>query len=149
VTFDVSAVSTYDVCFINNWLTSFVFNNSSMVAGQRIFVGGTWNNSTATFTPDLISLRRQGVVGVLVANSVTINNGNQGSFQLQNNGLLEWVAQGPFTVNTSNSTNFFSVAGLSGLANAGTAPIVAVGLVLKNQNTGLPEVYAHRVRVLP
>src|SRR6185437_13277714 len=86
VTFNVSAVTTYDVCFINNWLTSFAFNNSSMVAGQRIFVGGAWNSSTSTFTPDLISLRRQGVVGQLVANSVMVNNGNQGKFQLQNNG---------------------------------------------------------------
>jgi uncharacterized protein DUF4382 len=149
VTFNVSAVTTYDVCFINNWLTSFAFNNSSMVAGQRIFVGGAWNSSTSTFTPDLISLRRQGVVGQLVANSVMINSGNQGSFQLQNNGLLEWVAQGPFTVNTSNNTIFFNVNGLGGLASAGTAPIVAGGLVLKNPSTGLPEVYAHRVKVLP
>jgi hypothetical protein len=143
VTFDVSAVQTYDVCFINNWLAQFAFDNSSMVAGQRIFVGGTWDNSTTTFTPDLISLRRQGIVGLLVANSVTVNNGTQGSF------LLEWVAQGPFTVNTNNATLFFDVNGLAGLSNAGTAPIVAGGLVLKNQNTGLPEVYAHRVAVLP
>jgi hypothetical protein len=147
VTFDVSAVQTYDVSFINNWLTNFVFDNSSMVAGQRIFVGGSWSSSTTTFTPDLISLRRQGVVGLLVANSVTVTNGNAGSFQLQNNGLLGWVAQGPFTVHTNNATLFFNVTGLSGLPNAGTTPIVVGGLVLKNQTSGLPEVYAHRVIV--
>jgi len=145
VTFDVSAVQTYDVSFINNWLTNFVFDNSSMVAGQRIFVGGSWSSSTTTFTPDLISLRRQGVVGLLVANSVTVNNGNAGSFQLQNNGLLGWVAQGPFTVNTNNTTLFFNVSGLSSLSNAGTTPIAVGGLVLKNSTSGLPEVYAHRV----
>ncbi len=145
VTFDVSAVQTYDVSFINNWLTNFVFDNSSMVAGQRIFVGGSWSSSTTTFTPDLISLRRQGLVGLLVANSVTVNNGNAGSFQLQNNGLLGWVAQGPFTVNTNNTTLFFNVSGLSSLSNAGTTPIAVGGLVLKNPTSGLPEVYAHRV----
>lgn len=145
VTFDVSAVQTYDVSFINNWLTNFVFDDSSMVAGQRIFVGGTWSSSTTTFTPDLISLRRQGVVGLLVANSVTVNNGNAGTFQLQNNGLLGWVAQGPFTVNTNNATLFFNVSGLSSLSNAGTTPIAVGGLVLKNPTSGLPEVYAHRV----
>lgn len=145
VTFDVSAVQTYDVSFINNWLTNFVFDNSSMVAGQRIFVGGSWSSSTTTFTPDLISLRRQGVVGLLVANSMTVNNGNAGSFQLQNNGLLGWVAQGPFTVNTNNTTLFFNVSGLSSLSNAGTTPIAVGGLVLKNPTSGLPEVYAHRV----
>jgi len=116
-----------------------------MVAGQRIFVGGSWSSSTTTFTPDLISLLRQGVVGLLVANSMTVNNGNAGSFQLQNNGLLGWVAQGPFTVNTNNTTLFFNVSGLSSLSNAGTTPIAVGGLVLKNSTSGLPEVYAHRV----
>ena len=148
VTLDISQVSTYDVCFINNWLTSWLFSNTSMVAGQRIFVGGTWNSSTAVFTPGMISLRRQGVVGQLVANSVTINNNNQGSFQLQNNGLLGWVAQGPFTVNTSNGTRFVNVNGLAGLSSAGTASIVADGLVLKDAVSGEPQVFAHRVAVL-
>jgi hypothetical protein len=149
VTLNISQVTTYDVCFIDNWLTNWVFNSSSMVAGQRIFVGGTWDSSSATFTPDLISLRRQGVVGVLVPNSVVVSNGNQGSFQLQNNGLLEWVAQGAFTVNTGSRTNFVNINGLAGLSSAGTAPIAAGGLVLKNPVSGQPEVYAHRVAVLP
>ena len=148
VTLDVSQVSNYDVCFFNNWLTSWIFNNTSVVAGQRIFVGGTWDSSSALLTPDMISLRRQGVVGQLVANSVVVNNNNQGSFQLQNNGLLGWVAQGPFTVNTSNSTNFVNINGLAGLSSAGTASIVADGLALKDPVSGEPQVYAHRVAVL-
>jgi hypothetical protein len=148
VTLDVSQVSNYDVCFFNNWLTNWVFNSSSMVAGQRIFVGGTWNSSSAVFSPSTISLRRQGVVGQPVANSVTVNNNNQGSFQLQNNGLLGWVAQGPFTVNTNNTTNFVNIDGLAGLSSAGTASVVADGLVLKDPVSGQPQVYAHRVAVL-
>lgn len=147
VTLNVSQITAYDVCFLNNWVMNAVFNSTSMVAGQRIFIGGTWDNST--FTPDMISLRRQGVVGQLVANSVDVTNNNQGSFQLQNNGLLGWVANGPFTVNTGNSTNFFNVSGLSGLSSAGTAPIITGGLVLKNPISGEPEVYAHGVAVLP
>ena len=117
--------------------------------GAEDLRGGSWDNSNATFTPDLISLRRQGVVGVLVPNSVAVTNGNQGSFQLQNNGLLEWVAQGAFTVNTGSATNFININGLAGLSSAGTAPIAVGGLVLKNPITGQPEVYAHRVAVLP
>jgi len=147
VTVDVSQISTYDVCFLNNWLTNAVFNSSKMIAGQRIFMGGTWDNSTATFTPNMISLRRQGVIGQLVPGKVNVVSGNQGSFELQSNGLLEWVAGGPFTVNTGNKTNFVNVPGLSGLENAGTAPIVVGGLVL--DVAGEPEVYAHRVAVLP
>ena len=147
VTVDVSQISIYDVCFLNNWLTNAVFNSSKMIAGQRIFIGGTWDNSTATFTPNMISLRRQGVIGQLVPNEVKVISGNQGSFELQNNGLLEWVANGPFTVNTGNKTNFVNVPGLSGLANAGTASIVVGGIVLDVE--GEPQVYAHRVAVLP
>jgi len=147
VTINVSQISTYDICFLNNWLTNAVFDSSKMVAGQRIFMGGTWDSSTATFTPNMISLRRQGVVGQLVSSSVNVVNGNQGSFELQNNGLLGWVAGGPFTVNTGNKTNFVNISGLSGLSNAGTAPIVVGGLVL--DVSGEPQVYAHRVAVLP
>jgi hypothetical protein len=149
VTFDVSQISTYDISFFDNWFTNLLFNSSSMVAGQRIFVGGSWDSSTSTFTPDMISLRRQGAVGVLVANSVNIVNGNQGSFQLQNNSLLGYVASGPFTVSTGSGTIFVNVNGLSGLSSAGTASIVARGLVFKDPNTGAPVVWAHRVRILP
>jgi hypothetical protein len=74
-----------------------------------------------------------------------VNSGKTGSFQLQNNGLLRWIAQAPFTVNTNNATLFFNVSGLAGLSDAGTAPIIAGGLVLKNQTSGLPELYARRV----
>jgi hypothetical protein len=95
----------------------------------------------------MISLRRQGVIGQLLAGSVKVTSGNQGSFQLQNNGLLEWVANGPFTVNTGARTIFYNVSGLSGLSSAGTAPIVVGGLVL--DINGEPQVFAHRVAILP
>lgn len=147
VTINVSQISTYDVCFLNNWITNAVFNNTSMIAGQRIFMGGTWDSSSSTFTPNMISLRRQGTVGEVVANSVTVTSGNQGSFQLQNNGLLEWVANGPFTVNTSGRTNFVNVSGLSGLSSVGNTPVVVGGLVL--DISGEPQFFAHRVAVMP
>jgi hypothetical protein len=57
------------------------------------------------------------------------------------------VANGPFTVNTGAKTNFVNINGLSGLSSAGTAPIVVGGLVL--DISGEPQVYAHRVAVLP
>jgi hypothetical protein len=149
VTFDVSQISNYDISFFDNWFTNLLFNSSSMVAGQRIFVGGSWDGNSSTFTPDMISLRRQGALGVLVANSVNIVSGNQGSFQLQNGSLLGYVAGGPFTVSTGSGTIFVNVNGLPGLSSAGSASIVARGLVFKDPNTGDPVVWAHRVRILP
>jgi len=137
----------YEICFFDNLLGQQVFNNTELVVGQRIFIGG--NVSGGAFTPDMVSLRRQGVWGALVANSVNISDGNLGSFQMQNDALMSYAANGPFTVLTGNLTVFENIDGLSGLAAAGTPPLVSRGLVFKNQSTGVPFVVAGRVRVLP
>jgi hypothetical protein len=147
VTLDVSAVTEYDICFFDNWFTSLLFSNSSLVVGQRIFIGGDYDG--ATFTPQMISLRRQGVVGDLVQGSVNITSGNRGSFQLQNNFLLGYVLGAPLAVQTGDGTNFININGLAGLQAAGAAKVVSRGLVFKDPNTGAPQMWAHRVRVLP
>lgn len=147
-TFDISAISQYDICFFDNWFTSLLFNSSSMVVGQRIFIGGSYDSASGTFSPAMISLRRQGVVGDLVANSVSITVGNQGNFQLQNNLLLGYVLGGPLTVDTGNGTNFVNINGLADLQSAGSTNLVVRGLVFKDAS-GNPELWAHRVRVLP
>jgi hypothetical protein len=149
-TVDLSAVTNYDICFFDNWLTQQVFSNSSLVVGQRIFIGGTV--SGGVFTPDMVSLRRQGVFGSLVSGSVTVTGStgsNQGYFQMQNDALMSYSAGGPFTVYTGDGTIFENINGLSGLASAGTPNLVARGLVFKSSVTGKPIVVASRVRVLP
>src|SRR5580704_7848641 len=145
-TVDLSTVTTYDVCFFDNWFSQQLFNGSTLVVGQRIFVGGT--AQSGTFTPDMVSLRRQGVIGSLVGNSVSIIGGNVGSFQMQNDLLMSYAAGGPFTVNTGAGTIFENINGLTGLQSAGAANLVVRGLVFKDLNTGKPVVWAHRVRVL-
>ena len=146
-TVNLSPVSEYDICFIDNWFTSELFNASSLVVGQRIFVGGTYMSNA--FTPDMVSLRRQGVMGALVANSVNIVSGNQGSFQMQNDALMSYSAGGPFTVFTVGKTVFVNINGLSGLEAAGATNLVARGLVFYDPVSQKPVVWAHRVRVLP
>ena len=146
-TVDLSQVPTYDICFIDNWFTNELFSASSLVVGQRIFVGGTYQSSA--FTPDMVSLRRQGVIGSLVQGSVTIANGNQGNFQMQNDALMSYSAGGPFTAYTVNKTVFVNIGGLSGLQSAGATSLVTRGLVLLDPKTNKPIVWAHRVRILP
>jgi hypothetical protein len=149
-TIDLSGVSEYDVCFFDNFLSNQVFNNTALVVGQRILIGGSV--SGAVFTPDMVSLRRQGVVGTLVANSVNITGGsgsNLGYFEEQNEALMSYSAGGPFTVYTGNATVFENIDGLSGLAAAGTPNLISRGLVFKDQSSGKPVVVAGRVRVLP
>jgi hypothetical protein len=146
-TVDLSAVTRYAICFFDNWFTQQLFSGSTLVVGQRIFVGGTFMSNV--FTPDMVSLRRQGVYGALVANSVNIVSGNQGSFQMQNDLLMSFAAGGAFTVDTGNGTTFVNINGLAGLQAAGTTNLVARGLVFKDPVSGKPVVWAHRVRVLP
>ena len=148
-TIDLTGVTNYDICFFDNWLTQQVFSNTSLVVGQRIFIGGTV--SGAVFTPAMVSLRRQGVFGALVSGSVTVTGSagsNQGNFQMQNDALMSYAAGGPFTVYTGDATFFENINGLSGLAAAGTPNLVARGLVFKGAS-GKPIVVAGRVRVLP
>jgi hypothetical protein len=149
-TINLSAITNYEVCFFDDLLTDQVFNNTSLVVGQRIFIGGTVTGGA--FVPDMVSLRRQGVWGALVADSVNITGGtgsNLGYFEMQNDALMSYSAGGPFTVLTANATIFENIDGLSGLAAAGTPNLVSRGLVFKNQSNGKPVVVAGRVRVLP
>ena len=146
-TVDLSQVSRYDICFIDNWFTGELFNSTSLVVGQRILIGGTYMSNT--FTPQMVSLRRQGVEGMLVANSVNVTTGNQGNFQLQNDALMSYSAGGPFTVYTVNKTVFVNIDGLGGLQSAGAASVEVRGLVFYDPVTHKPVVWAHRVRVLP
>jgi hypothetical protein len=140
-TVDVSQVSTYDVCFMNGPLTNAVFNDTTVVIGQRIFVGGSFASNV--FTPTMISLRLQGVYGTFVPASVAVTNGNAGSFLLNNNGLVGYSVGGPVTVNTYNLTYFNNLTGLGQLQTTTTAiPLVARGLLLKDPISGNPEVFA-------
>jgi hypothetical protein len=145
---NLSTVTAWDICFLDNFFTNELFNSSYLVAGQRIFVGGTVQGST--FTPNLVSLRRQGVMGSLVENSVNITSGNIGGFEMQNDALMSYAANGPFPVATDNQTVFLNIDGLTGLESAGAANLVVTGLVFDNpQSLGTPVVWSHRVWVLP
>src|SRR5262249_43944838 len=144
-TLDVSQVTNYSIRLLDNWFTSFVFNNSSMVPGQRIAIGGSINAATNAFVPSHIALRRQGVAGDLVLNSVGINNGKAGSLQLQNNHMLGYVLGAPLAVETSNATKFTNLNGLADIQSGGNMALAAYGLVLKDPVSGNPTMYAHRV----
>ncbi|HZW93600.1 MAG TPA: DUF4382 domain-containing protein [Candidatus Eremiobacteraceae bacterium] len=134
-TINVSAVTQYDMCFFDNLFTNALFNDSSVIVGQRIFIGGSFSSNL--FTPQMISLRFQGVYGTLGA--VSIVSGNDGSFQLQNNGLIGYSLGGaPLTVATGNGTLFIDTTGLSGLQSSGSIPVVAGGLLFVDPLTQTP-----------
>jgi len=142
-TINISAVSDYEICFFDGALTQLLFNDTSLIVGQRIFVGGSYVNSV--FTPQMISLRRQGVYGMFNPGSVTVTNSpNGGTFTISNNGLAGYLTDGTVTVDTFNVTVFDNLTGLGQLQTTSTAiPIVARGLFLKNPlNNNTPTFFA-------
>jgi hypothetical protein len=136
-TIDVSAVTQYDMCFFDNLFTNALFNDSTVIVGQRIFIGGSYSNSV--FTPQMISLRFQGVYGTLTQGSVSIISGNIGTFELQNNALIGYSLGGaPLTVGTGNATLFINTTGLGALQTSGSIPLVAGGLLFVDPKTSTP-----------
>ena len=136
-TIDVHNVTTYDMCFFDNLFTNALFNNQSVIVGQRVFIGGTFAGNV--FTPQMISLRFQGVYGTLTQGSVNVVNGNAGTFQLQNNALIGYSLGGaPLTVATGNATLFVNTLGLSALQSGGAMPLVAGGLLFVDPLNSTP-----------
>ena len=143
-TVDVSGVNQYDVCFFDNALTQVAFSSSSVIVGQRLFIGGSYANNV--FTPQMVSLRFQGVYGSLVSGSVNIVSGNDGTFQLQNNGLIGYSLNGlPLTVATGTLTLFVNTSGLSQLQAGGSIPLVTRGLIFVDPTTQTPLMWADLV----
>jgi len=142
-TINISAVSDYEICFFDGALTQLLFNDTSLIVGQRVFVGGSY--VSGVFTPQMISLRRQGVYGMFNPASVTVTNSpNGGTFTISNNGLAGYLTDGTVTVDTFNGTVFYNLTGLNQLQTTSTAiPIVARGLFLKNPlNNNAPTFFA-------
>ena len=82
-----------------------------MLVGQRIFIGGNYSNSV--FTPQMISLRVQGVYGTMTGTPNVVNI-NLGNFELQNNALIGYsLGDAPLTVWTGNGTLFINTTGLA------------------------------------
>jgi hypothetical protein len=136
---NVSAVTQYDICFFSDLYTNAFFNNSDVLVGQRIFIGGSYSDSV--FTPQMISLRFQGVYGTLAPGSVTIDSGstNTGTFQLQAGGLIGYSLGGsPLTVATGSGTYFINLTGLSALQSDGAIPLVAGGLLFYDSTLNSP-----------
>lgn len=147
-TFNLTGNEIYLIRRLRTPLSLFIFNNSAMVRGQRVALGGMLNASPLVV--HRVTLYPQGFDGAWVPGSTMIQSGNQGAFQFIANGLLGVLFNGPVTVLTSDFTRF--AGGLNGLGDlSGTQAIKLriVGLVLKDTSSGSPVVVARRVEQLP
>ena len=141
----------YKLANINNPITTLIFNNSALAAGQVVDVAGSLNttNGVSTLTVHRVVLRRQGQQGTWVPGSTVVQNGNSGSFQLTDNWTAGILLPSPLTVLTTNATNFINLSGLSGLSGSQALPLRVVGFILINPATNQPVMVARSVEELP
>lgn len=131
-------------------LTTLLFNNSALAAGQRVDFGGALSTSkgTTTLTVHRVVLRRQGQAGSWVPGSTVVQSGNAGSFQLNDNWTAGVLLPSPLTVLTTNNTRFINLSGLSALTGSQPIPIRAVGFILIDPFTSQPVLVARSVEEL-
>lgn len=149
-TLNLNGTEIYRIGHITLPLSTLLFNNSAMAAGQRVDIGGkiTQTNGVDTLTVHRVVLRRQGQAGTWVPGSTVINSGNEGSFQLNDDWTAGVLLPSPLTVMTTNATNFINLSGLSALTGTQPISIRIVGFILINPSTGQPVMVANSVEEL-
>jgi hypothetical protein len=146
----LNGTEKYMIEHINLPLTTLLFNNSELAAGQRVGIGGALSttNGTTTLTVHRVVLRRQGQAGAWVPGSTMVQNNNAGSFQLNDQWTAGVLLPQPLTVMTTNDTNFINLSGLGALQGTQPISIRVVGFILINQATGQPVMVARSVEEL-
>src|SRR5271154_2331975 len=148
-TLNLNGSENYLIEHIHLPLTSLLFNNAELAAGQRVGIGGAIVTNGATpLTVHRVVLKRQGQAGAWVPGSTTIQNNNAGTFQLTDNWTAGVLLPAPLTVMTTNDTNFINLSGLSALQGTAALPIRVVGFILVNQATGQAVMVARSVEQL-
>lgn len=147
-TLNLDGTEQYRIANIRNPITTLLFNNSALAAGQSVGIGGklTTNNGVSTLTVHRVVLRRQGQGGTWVPGSTVVQNGNAGSFQLNDNWTAAVLLPNPLTVVTTNATFFINLSGLSDLNGTQPIPVRVVGFILVNPSTSQPVMVARAVQ---
>lgn len=146
-TLTLNGSEQYRIANIKNPITTLLFNNLALAAGQSVAVGGklTTTNGSSSLVVHRVVLRRQGQAGTLVPGQTVIQNGNQGSFELTDNWTAGVLLPAPLTVLTTNATNFINLSGLSGLTGSQATPLRVVGFILIDPTSGSPVMVARIV----
>jgi hypothetical protein len=149
-TLNLNGSENYLIEHIHLPLTTLLFNNMELAAGQRVGIGGAiaTANGTTTLTVHRVVLKRQGQAGTWVPGSTIVQNNNTGTFQLNDNWTAGVLLPAPLTVMTTDDTNFVNLNGLSALQGTAALRIRVVGFILVNQATGQPVMVARSVEEL-
>jgi hypothetical protein len=142
-TVDLSGNEKYYIYWMHNQFTNFLFNGSTLVAGQDVSMGGP---ASGAANPDDVTVKRihlhnWGFNGTIVANSQDQNNG---TFQMQINGFAGVLIPETVTVYMGPVCDFrYGVGGFSDLNNG--ADVRVVGLLLEDPTSGNVVIIARHV----
>jgi hypothetical protein len=140
---DLSGNEKYFIYWFHNPLTEFVFNDSLLLPGQHVSVGGpaTGAANAQDVTVKRVVLRDWGFNATVVPNSV--NSGNE-TFQITVNGFAGQLIPQTVTVYTGDKTGFRD--GLSAMNElTGGENVRVVGLLIKSPIDGSTVLLAHYV----
>jgi len=149
-TLTLNGSEQYRIANVANPITTLLFNNSALAAGQSVAVGGklVTTNGVANLTVHRVVLRRQGQAGTLVTGQTVVQSGNSGSFELSDQWTAGVLLPSPLTVLTTDRTNFINLSGLSELTGTTAIPLRVVGFILIDPATGTPVMVARSVEQL-
>lgn len=143
---NLSSTTNYHVRYLPWDISHWIFNDHSIVTGQRIGLAGAVDSTnSAQFDAARVTLRWQGHDGLVVPGSVNTTNG---TFTFDANGLLGYVLPSSgVTVYTFPGTQWLGgLTSISDLANLpANTQIRVVGLILKDPASGAPVLIAIRV----
>jgi hypothetical protein len=143
---DLTGQENYFIYRMHNPLTQFLFNQSGLLAGQNIAIGGPASGATnaqAVFAKRVV-LRHWGYNGTVTAGSVNVANG---TFQMQVNGFAGLLIPQTVTVYVASNTTFRD--GLTSIGSVtSNASVRAVGLLLKDPSSGQTILLARYVDLL-
>jgi len=124
----------YFIYRMHNPLTQFLFNPSTLLAGQAVAIGGPVSGATNpnAVTTKRVVLRQWGFNGTVVPSSL---NAAAGTFQMQVNGFAGLLIPQTVTVYVVNNTTFRN--GLTAMSSVtASANVRVVGLLLKDPVSG-------------
>ena len=142
-TIDLNGSEKYSIYWMHGPFAQFLFNQSGLLPGQHIAVGGPASGaaSAAAVTVKRVVLRHWGFNGTIVPGSV---NSNTDSFQMQVNGFAGLLIPQTVTVYIADNCEFRD--GFTQLSDVSVATNVrVVGLLLKNPTNGNTVLVGHYV----
>jgi hypothetical protein len=139
----------YSLYWMHNSFSKYaqkIFNQSSLVAGQEVAIGGSSSNVSSSAptvnSVDRVTLKNWGYIGTVVDGSEDATNG---SFQINVTGFAgNVISPQPITVYFGDKTNFrFGFGAFSDLTDG--ARVRVVGLLIKDPTTGNPVLLARHI----